>query len=316
MWAQCMSLCPFFVKGEHVIQIEALLGQLDNQVDALMRRQVLDRGRPDFGGIINPTDGMAGGTAVSSASVLGYAYLMEGSRYFGDGQLVERISQLAEFGRSVRRPSGCFDLIITNFDSSPDTAFLVKAIGPVVRAARAAAARGDSGANEIAETLGEIIQTAVPGMVAGGFHTPNHRWVVVAALAISQNLFSEIDVQPTIEAYLSETIDINSDGEYIERSTSVYNAVCNRSLRMAAEELNKPELLEAVRKNLDMSYHLIHADGTVVTSISRRQDRAERVVPARLVDSYYGMARLDGNGFYASIADWLCANGNKRSQNQ
>ena len=146
-------------------------------------------------------------------------------------------------------------------------------------------------------------------MVAGGFHTPNHRWVVVAALAISQNLFPEIDVHSTIDAYLSETIDINSDGEYIERSTSVYNAVCNRALRMAAEELNKPELLEAVRKNLDMSYHLIHADGTVVTSISRRQDRAERVVPARLVDSYYGMARLDGNGFYATIADWLCAKG-------
>ena len=118
-----------------------------------------------------------------------------------------------------------------------------------------------------------------------------------------------MDVQPTIDAYLSETIDINSDGEYIERSTSVYNAVCNRSLRIAAEELNRPELLNAVRKNLDMFYHLIHADGTVVTSISRRQDRSERVVPARMVDSFYALARLDGNGLYAAIADWLSGKG-------
>ena len=293
-----------------MINYESLLNQLDSQVDTLLRRQVLDCSSSEYGGIVNPPDGMAGGTGVSSASAMGYAYLLEGSRYYGDSLLVERILLLTEFGRRVRRPSGCFDLIITNFDSSPDTAFLVKAIGPVVKAAKLAGEDSDEGAIQIAESLGEIIRTAVPGIVAGGFHTPNHRWVVVAALALAQSLYPELGARETIEAYLAETIDINSDGEYIERSASVYNAVCNRSLRIAAQELDRPELLDPVRRNLDMSYHLIHADGSVVTSISRRQDRSERVVPARLVDSFYALGRIDNNGFYAAIADWLFEEGN------
>ncbi|MFP6720808.1 MAG: hypothetical protein VCF25_11195 [Candidatus Poribacteria bacterium] len=107
-----------------------------------------------------------------------------------------------------------------------------------------------------------------------------------------------------MEQYLAETIDINADGEYIERSTGVYNAVCNRSLRLAADALNRPDLLEPVRRNLDLSYHMLHADGTVVTSFSQRQDHRTRVVLVNMVDSYYSMARRDGNGFYAAVADW------------
>ena len=142
-------------------------------------------------------------------------------------------------------------------------------------------------------------------MADGGFHTPNHRWVLVSALAQTRALFPDLDVMDTIEAYLAETIDINADGEYTERSTGVYNAVCNRSLRIAATALDRPELLDPVRKNLDLSYHLLHADGTVVTSVSQRQDRGTQTIPVGLVDSYYAMARMEENGFYAAVADWL-----------
>ena len=286
-----------------MLTYEALIGKLDAQVDGLLPRQVLDRSRPDYGGFLS--EGTAGGTNIGTVSLLGYAYLLEGGRHYRSGEVLERILAGAEFGRHIRRPSGCFDLITTNFDSAPDTGFQVQTISPVVKAARRAAAGGDAGAGEIAEALGEIVRTAVPGMTAGGFHTPNHRWVLVSALSQARTLFPDVDAMGTIEAYLAETVDINADGEYTERSTGVYNAVCNRSLRIAAVELDRPELLAPVRKNLDLSYHLLHADGAVVTSISRRQDRGQDVVPVGLADSYYTLARMDRNGFYAAVADWL-----------
>jgi hypothetical protein len=285
-----------------MIRYEDVVQKLDDQIPGIFPRQVMDEAREDYGGFVS--DGVAAPNSVSTLSTLGYAYLLPESKFYQSDEILARIIAGTQFGRKARRESGCYDLITTNFDSSPDTGFLVGAIAPVVRAARK---MDTDGARQIAQSLGEIIQTAVPGMVAGGFHTPNHRWVLVAALSMALELFPDLDGMDTVEKYLAETIDINADGEYIERCAGVYNAVCNRALRLAADALNRPDLLDPVRRNLDMSYHLLHSDGTVVTSFSGRQDRGQRIVLVNMADSYYNMARRDGNGFYASAADWLCA---------
>lgn len=284
-----------------------LVGELDRHLEGVLARQVLDRDHTYRGGFIDG-DRLVGSASVSAVAPLGYAYLLAESSHYRSEALLERILLAAAFARRHRQPSGCFDLLSTNFDSAPDTGFVVQAIAPVVLAAQRQAA-DDEGARSIADALGELVRTAAPGMVAGGFHTPNHRWVIVSALAQAQVLFPELEVIDAIEAYLGEGIDINADGEYIERSTGVYNAVVNRSLIRAAQALNRPELLEPVRRSLDLSYHLLHADGTVVTSISKRQDRGTRVVPTGLADGFHALAHIDGNGFYAAVADWLITRG-------
>lgn len=280
---------------------ERCLPLLNRAVDALLTRQVMDKDDLRYGGFVS--DGLDGASNVSSLSTYGYAYLLEGSKYEGSEEVVDRIRLGAEWSRRVRRPSGNYDLVTTNFDSSPDTGFIVNALAPVVKVARTRA--GDDGAAAIANEIGEIIRAATPGMVHGGFHTPNHRWVLVSALAQAFDLFPDLDGKDVIDRYLDETIDINADGEYTERSTGVYNAICNRFLRIAADRLNRPELLEPVRRNLELSYHLLHADGSVVTSISTRQDRGQKTIPVGLVDSYYALARAEENGFFAACADWL-----------
>ncbi|MDP6038616.1 MAG: hypothetical protein QGG64_08710, partial [Candidatus Latescibacteria bacterium] len=267
-----------------MISYRKLLLCLDERVEALLPQQVMDVARADCGGFGSAGYGLVGGSQIGSVQVLGFAWLLEGSRYFGDSEILERVILGAQFARSVRRPSGLFDLVTTDWDSGPYTAFLVQAFAPMVKAAR----KSDlEGAADLADVWGEILQTAAPGMATGGFNTPNHRWVLVSALSQVLDLFPDLDVMPAIESYLAETIDINPDGEYTERSTGVYNAICNRSLRLAAEMLDRSELLEPVRQNLDTSYHLLHADGSVVTSLSRRQDRGTRVVPSGMIDSYY-----------------------------
>ncbi len=290
-----------------MIAYAPLVGELDQQVEGVLTRQVLDAESPYRGGFMDG-DRLVGSQSISAVASLGYAYLLAESRHYRSEELLQRILLAAEFARRHRNPSGCFDLLTTNFDSAPDTGFVVQAIAPVVFTARQQAA-DDAGAAEIADALGELIQTAAPGMVAGGFHTPNHRWVLVAALAQAQALYPELEVSATVDAYLGEGIDINADGEYSERSTGVYNAVVNRALIRAAQVLARPDLLEPVRRNLDLSYHLLHADATAVTSISTRQDRDTRAVPTGLADGYHALAHLDGNGLYAAVADLLVVRG-------
>ena len=280
-----------------------LVAELDRHLEEVFPRQVLDRQDPCCGGFVDG-DRLVASNSISAVAPLGYAYLLAESRHFRSEEVLERILLAAAFARRHRRASGCFDLLSTNFDSAPDTGFVVQAIAPVIVEAERQA-DGDEGAGEIAAALGELVCTAAPGMAAGGFHTPNHRWVLVAALAQAQALKPQLAVAETIAAYLNEGIDINADGEYSERSTGVYNAVVNRSLIRAAELLDRSDLLDAVRRNLDLSYHLLHADATVVTSISKRQDRGVRVVPTSLADSYHALAHLEANGFYAAVAELL-----------
>ncbi len=290
-----------------MIAYAPLVGELDQQVEGVLTRQVLDAASPYCGGFMD-SDRLVGSQSISAVASLGYAYLLPESRHYRSEEFLQRILLAAEFARRHRNPSGCFDLLTTNFDSAPDTGFVVQAIAPVVFAARQQTT-DDAGAAAIAEALGELIRTGAPGMVAGGFHTPNHRWVLVAALAQAQALYPELEVGETVDAYLDEGIDINADGEYSERSTGVYNAVVNRALIRAAHVLERPDLLEPVRRNLDLSYHLLHADATAVTSISKRQDRDTRAVPTGLADGYHALAHLDDNGLYAAVADLLVARG-------
>ena len=177
-------------RRQGMIGYKQLVGELDQQVEGVLTRQVLDAASPYCGGFMDG-DRLVGSQSISAVASLGYACLLPESRHYRSEELLQRILLAAEFARRHRNPSGCFDLLTTNFDSAPDTGFVVQAIAPVVFAARQQAT-DDEGATAIADALGELIQTAALGMVAGGFHTPNHRWVLVAALAQAQALYPEL----------------------------------------------------------------------------------------------------------------------------
>jgi len=292
---------------------EPILRSQEARVRAAFARQVLDRARPEYGAFLSERSGghpnADHGSNASDLASACYAFFAEGSGLEGSDELFDRIRLAIGFQCRWQRPTGLIDLVSINWESPPDTGFTVQLLSPVVEVARRKAAGGDDRAREIADTLGEYVRTAAQGMIGRGFHTPNHRWVVCSGLSQAMTLFPDLPARDYVESILAETIDINEDGEFTERSTGVYNAVCNRSLRFMADNLGRSELLDPARKNLDVMAHLFHADGSVVTSISNRQDRGLRVVPVGIADSFYDMAQRDGNGMWAQVADNLVAGG-------
>ena len=291
-----------------------ILQAIEAQAIHLYPRQILDKARPDYGAF-SSFDLADGAHNAGPIAVLGYAFLTDDSGLRGDDELYRRIRLAIDFQRRAQRPSGLIDLCTTNWESAPDTGFTVQLLAPVVALSRKKGVEGDQRAAEIAEALGDYIHTAALGMIDRGFHTPNHRWVVCAALAQAMTLYPDILAMPYIESLLAETIDNNADGEYIERSTGVYSAICNRSLILMADALKMPHLLDSVRQNLNLMTHLFHHDGAVVTSLSNRQDRGEYVIPVDLAMSFFEMAQRDKHGVWASMADWLAAKGMGRLGN-
>jgi hypothetical protein len=170
----------------------------------------------------------------------------------------------------MQHPDGTIDLLSTNFHSTPDTAFVLENIIPAYRFIIHSKLKQPE---KILDLLKQFLLKAGDALSVGGIHTPNHRWVVCAALTRLNELFPKEKYINRINQWLAEHIDIDPDGQYTEKSTNGYSPIVNRSLITMASGLNKPELLAYVRKNLEMTFYYVHPNGEVVTEASNRQDR-------------------------------------------
>ena len=276
-------------KYSSVVQLhdEGLAQMLDRQVTDPQSRWL--GGVPDEWGLHEPH---GGAHLLQEAAA---AYFHPESRYHKNADLYDRMKLAAGFLDRLQNEDGTVDLLTTNFNSPPDTGFVVHL---AATAARLAKMNGDDALLSLMEGF---LRRAGLGMAKGGIHTPNHRWVVCAALAQIHDLFPDRQYRKRIGQWLAEGIDIDEEGQFIERSTGGYNATVDNALVTAAHLLKRPELLDPVRKNLDATAYLLHANGEVVTEISNRQDSNTR----RTMQGYWfalrHMAIRDGNGLYASM---------------
>ena len=197
---------------------------------------------------------------------------------------------------------GLIDLHVSNFHSPPDAAFMVEELAPLYAVLRDCC-EPSRPRDRLLEGLGRILVRACDGMARGGVHTPNHRWKMASALALADRLWPHESWRREAQAYLDEGIDIDEDGEFTERSAGCYNQVCDRALILLGRALGRGDLLECADRNLRHMLYLLHADGTLVTNYSRRQDRDTSVGVERYLLLYWYRALTAGDGLFWSAAE-------------
>lgn len=279
--------------------VRELVRANDEHVARLLPRQERRASHRRVGGLPDEHGIYTAGGAAGFVSALACASCAPGSGFLHSTALVEPLQLAVRFLLEVQHDDGTIDLHTTNFHSPPDTAFVLDALCPACTVLQRDAWP------PLAAVVADLRRFAVragAALVSGGVHTPNHRWVVCAALARLNALSPAPDYVARIDQWLAEAVDIDPDGQFTEKSTAVYSPVVDRALLTVARLLDRPALREPVRRNLEMTLFYVHPDGEVVTEASRRQDRYQRGSLARYYYAYRALALLDGNGRFAAMA--------------
>jgi len=268
-----------------------------------MNNQILDSSSRFYGGVADPDNGIAWPTHTGTPMVMAIwacALAGEESRYYRDEQLRERLELAAAFIVRLQHEDGTISPGWTNMHSPPDTAFVVVGLAQMYELLER---QQWQALDPIRASLRLFLERTAPALLTGGCHTPNHRWVLSAALAFLYRLTGQEELKARADQWLAEGIDCTEDGEWTERSNGIYNGVSDVMLYHAAELLGRPELLEPIRKNLRMMAYLIHPDGEVVTDYSGRQDFGHKFDMSSyfLVSSL--MAHRDRDPLFAALAE-------------
>lgn len=271
---------------------------LDSQIPSLLGQQEKNPAHRWTGGVMDAF-------GIHSAPVTGkFIRSLSGvfgeplSRYYRHPSLLPPLEAAVGYLLRVQHRDGSIDLHTTNFQSPPDTAFVIEYLCLAYNLLQRQPAEQTA---KICSGLRDFMVRAGSCLCRGGVHTPNHRWAVCMALSRLHSLFPDKAYLSRIDQWLREGIDIDPDGQFHEKSSAIYSPLTDRCLITIARLLHRPQLLEPVRRNLDMTLYYIHADGEIVTEASRRQDQYQRASLAPYYYPYRTMALQDRNGRYAAM---------------
>ncbi|MCK5737797.1 hypothetical protein KAH55_01395, partial [bacterium] len=275
----------------------SLVAQTDTAIDTQLAKQNQEPDSPNYGGIPDEYMIYTAGATAGALRQFGSGYCTPESRAFQSADIAAAMDRAISFMLQHQHEDGTIDLLCTNFHSTPDTAFRLDDI-----CGSYTLLQQEHLPTPILAKYEEFILKAADAITVGGIHTPNHRWVACRTLARLNSMFPNPKYLARMEQWLAEGIDLDPDGQYNERSTAIYTPLTNHCLIEIARLADKPELLDNVRKNLDMSLYYMHPDGEVVTEASRRQDNSLRFSMGNYYYPYLWMAHHDQNGRYTAMA--------------
>jgi hypothetical protein len=281
------------------------IADAERRCDHFLARIVRDPDSPDLGSVPGDWGGMSWGypdpkPSLNMAACAISVYLNGESRFHGDPRIPEAVSLALGYAERSQNDDGTFDYRPCNFRSAPDTAFIVNRIVVTYDLIRKFGT--DDALNEIEERIKGIIARAGRGMAKNGFHTPNHRWAIAAALSSCARISGDSSLLEAVDRYLAEGIDGNEYGEYAERSAGNYNMVNNDQMLILAAERRDPSFLAYVDRNLEMMLSYIEPDGSVFTNNSTRQDRGVKTWLDNYYCNYLEAAKLLGKPLYSAVA--------------
>ncbi len=279
------------------IHYETVLAAAEAFAAQALRLQVLDPSGRDYGGFCCPEhwvcEPLAAANTFASLTTL---YMTPDSQYYHNSELLERMHFAMQFITRSQHADGTIDRYFCgDIRAAPIVAFASHALLQAYRWLSR-----ETQHEELLQRIEAFLRKGVEAIINKPVFTSHDCWVAATALVEFDKQFGDSAAVARAESYLQDGIDINRDGVYGDRSP-VYSMLSNAMLLVLAERLNRPPLLEYVRRSLNFLLHTFHPNGEVATEFSH-QKGVENGMPAGY-NVWKNMSIIDHNGYYATAGD-------------
>lgn len=261
---------------------EKMVQDADKRVLRALRLQNMEVGNPQYGGFMEEDGIYRAKSTIYKLSNLATAYLNKDCEYYHDPVVFERIAAATDYVRHVQHENGLFDHVTCNFFSVPETALCIRKLLPLLQYLRNHAETAEE--KEIRMRVEVILQSGADGLLEGGFHTQDRRWIIASVLAACGRLFEREEMTQAAFGYLTDGIDCNEDGEFSRESQGEYNRLNNDALLLLSATLDDPLYEQYAIRNLKMMLCYWEPDDSVFTVNSPRLDKERLIFPK---DYYY-----------------------------
>ena len=181
--------------------IDYLIRSEEHRVDEMLFLQIKDKNDLCYG-LMRGDVIEAKPTIYMMATALAL-YLNSRSRYYKSEKLMEALQLAADGVARVQRKSGYIDYPCCNFFSAPDTSFCYKRLNDGYRLMKKYQDVADT--TILQKKYLAIMRMAAEAIRDGGFHTPNHRWGICAALMQPNCLLMILSLQRALWTVLFYT---------------------------------------------------------------------------------------------------------------
>lgn len=280
---------------------EKMIQDTEKRVSHALRVQV--KGGENHGGFLDEKGIVQPKYAIYKVTSAISLYCNRDSSFYRSPAVYEMIREGLGYVMRCQHDNGLFDFIVCNFLSTPDTAFCIKRILPVLTYLEKN--RETQEEEEFCQALWQIVKKGAKGLIGGGFHTPNHRWAIASVLMECGRLLEDESMTNRAKEYLAEGIDCNEDGEFAEKSAGNYNRVNNDAMISLGHTTNDRQYFEYAARNLKMMLTYIEPDGSVFTGNSTRWDNGLKIYPKDYYTEYLEMGLILNIPEFLDMANYI-----------
>ena len=168
--------------------LQRSVAEYEKEFEMLEKYQITDPQDPDFGGYYNKDFGVVAQNCGSAAAKPMTLYFCPQSRYYKDPRALACADGLVQHLLGPPAPRRHDGLLFLQFSLCAGHSVCHTGAGK----ARQALVKAETpGEKAFQKKLFLVLRRMGDGMVEEGFHTPNHRWVISAALALLNTLMPD-----------------------------------------------------------------------------------------------------------------------------